>query len=1161
MLLLLSMCLSLLPMGAIAYAEKATEKTEISADEEPSTEAGETTGTNADVNSADSVSCFGRVGNYTFFSDKTLVDMFGFSSEESLWDFLEEIHAVCWDFENIRHDKTTAIPEKEFYVEWNNINNDGTYRYPIKYDPDAAGKNGKPTVQDDRGSALQYMAGNHPLFSMDMVGYDVSRDDNNIITSIKFYCIGSYEVEDRIAVRQAIIKATEPVIRLFKGMRENNLLTDEQIVLLVQDYYSTCSFYDMARTGGLDAYGTLVTRKSVCQGQATALNYILTNIGIPCKMAANSKMGHGWNVVTIDGMDYNFCVTSAGTKRQGKLSHDYTLVSTEDYIVKRLGGKVEVATAGKTVEYVFDKYMDQMTGGPSVRSTEEPYWVDTATDDTYKSAFWKDVYSAFVLYGNDLIFISEDGKLCRWKGNDDVTVEEVVAGYESATTTEQVWEELSREIKIDSNGETRDSTIIEKNVLPGVWDQDGTDKFHTLITDYERHYDMDSEEFVEYKGKYYFSSDDALYELIFYPGQDGSLTYDYKEIGIKSEEILRDGEKIFDFYIQRDEIFFKIGTRYDTLDRDGRYAHYYIGEEEIVDIPMKYTMERADKIRHVFSVKKSDVAPYMKDEGSVVMKYMAPYNNPQSKSTEEKEYTRIMGEYIGEAKIEADDTYYRFIIEEHPYDSYYKDEAARKYASSPITVYLQMEGENNKKTRTQFIEYNGSDKYEIKTKLDVTISFDTGDAASVNYKVPADQLEKFASSQGTNYAKKLSRTYIRCEIPLCEETGKPGIKFVNVAGVKGDDGYYTYNLKDFAGIQMDAEIKATLFVVTDDKAEYYYNGVDAYIINENNREREEKITIGHTIALADSLAINYLIPRTDLEGYANAFISCEIPLYTGNEVVGSQFVVLSRSTKDKNYYRYSLDVLSALQIGEEVKATLFLVTEDGEVYRQAIVDKYSIRTYATRQLGKVVSSIELRRLCAELLRYGAKAQIFKGRNVDALVDRDMTEEQRALLKPLETVVFEDTNYTSDPIADPKVKWKGKILVLDSKVAVRFVFSTEYYDNNDSDGEDDDIDNLTLRVTYNGINGEEKSDTVLKCSRMEDLENCYSFDFTKLLSSEWRSEISVAVYYKDERVSEICHYSVGSYGKGLYNHAEYEDLLVLSQAMMAYSDTAKAFFLK
>lgn len=210
------------------------------------------------------------------------------------------------------------------------------------------------------------------------------------------------------------------------------------------------------------------------------------------------------------------------------------------------------------------------------------------------------------------------------------------------------------------------------------------------------------------------------------------------------------------------------------------------------------------------------------------------------------------------------------------------------------------------------------------------------------------------------------------------------------------------------------------------------------------------------------------------------------------------------------------------------------------------IDSYSIATYAYNQLNGENKAEELKTMCANLLRYGAKAQLWKGYRTDALADANMTEAHKAYLNELDTVVFGDNNRRLADVESPTVTWGGKALMLDSKVVVRFVVNTTGYTG--------DLNDLSLHVSFVNVNGETESIVLTEHVLYDASRNFYSFDFDGLLAAELRTVMSVAVYKGETQVSETLEYSVDTFGNGKTG-----TLLTVMQAMVAYSDSARAFF--
>ena len=203
-------------------------------------------------------------------------------------------------------------------------------------------------------------------------------------------------------------------------------------------------------------------------------------------------------------------------------------------------------------------------------------------------------------------------------------------------------------------------------------------------------------------------------------------------------------------------------------------------------------------------------------------------------------------------------------------------------------------------------------------------------------------------------------------------------------------------------------------------------------------------------------------------------------------------------------------------------------------------------TYAYYQLNNATAADKLKTLCANLLRYGAAAQTYKGYRTDALVDSAMTDAHRAYLTDLDTVTFGNNNQNLSDLDNPTVQWVGKTLLLDSKITLRYVVNMANYTGK--------IEDLSLRVRYTNYKGEEVTAVVTGAQPYGTTAGRYSFDFDGLLAAELRCAVSAAVYAGDTRLSGTMIYSVDSYGSNFDG-----TLGDLCKSMLAYSDVALAYF--
>ncbi len=210
------------------------------------------------------------------------------------------------------------------------------------------------------------------------------------------------------------------------------------------------------------------------------------------------------------------------------------------------------------------------------------------------------------------------------------------------------------------------------------------------------------------------------------------------------------------------------------------------------------------------------------------------------------------------------------------------------------------------------------------------------------------------------------------------------------------------------------------------------------------------------------------------------------------------------------------------------------------------MDLYSVAQYAYAQLNKDSATATLKTLCADLLRYGAKAQIYKGYRTTELADANMTQLHKSYLSPMENVAFGNNNLILNDLENAPVVWVGKSLDLSSKVCLKFVFDPSGYKGSTSD--------LCLVVRYKDLYGQSMEVTLRDPQIYDANRGWYSFTLDTLLASELREVLSAQIYVGEMPVSATLQYSADTYGNNKTGN-----LLDLCKALFAYSDSAKAYF--
>ena len=124
---------------------------------------------------------------------------------------------------------------------------------------------------------------------------------------------------------------------LLKGIEGNDTLTDAEKALLLHDRIAVWNDYDYKDfvndtipPAAYTAYGAIVERSSVCMGYAFAYMYLLDRVGVESEYCSSRTLGHGWNIVYIDGEAYHVDITwDDNGYIEGDVKYNNFLISSE----------------------------------------------------------------------------------------------------------------------------------------------------------------------------------------------------------------------------------------------------------------------------------------------------------------------------------------------------------------------------------------------------------------------------------------------------------------------------------------------------------------------------------------------------------------------------------------------------------------------------------------------------------------------------------------------------------------------------------------------------------------------------------------------------------------------------------------------------------------
>ncbi len=179
----------------------------------------------------------------------------------------------------------------------------------------------------------------HPeLFYVD--GYTYTKYNcGDEIVAIEFSGTYSMGVEQVLTRKSEIETAVQPLLESASGF-----VDDYGKVKFVYDTLIYHTEYDLEAPDNQNIYSVFVNHKSVCQGYAKAVQYLLHRMGVECTLVQGSVdtgEGHAWNLVKVNGSYYYVDATWGDASYQPdkehstyvpEINYDYLCVTTEQLL-------------------------------------------------------------------------------------------------------------------------------------------------------------------------------------------------------------------------------------------------------------------------------------------------------------------------------------------------------------------------------------------------------------------------------------------------------------------------------------------------------------------------------------------------------------------------------------------------------------------------------------------------------------------------------------------------------------------------------------------------------------------------------------------------------------------------------------------------------------
>ena len=287
---------------------------------------------------------------------------------------------------------------------------------------------------------------------------------------------------------------------------------------------------------------------------------------------------------------------------------------------------------------------------------------------------------------------------------------------------------------------------------------------------------------------------------------------------------------------------------------------------------------------------------------------------------------------------------------------------------------------------------------------------------------------------------------------------------------------------------------------------------------------------GANVSLQESISLFFAVDPACASEYTDLYVEFK----KGDVVTTSSETV---NLGGRTCFRFSN--IAAKEVNDTITVTLY-GTFNGKVYK-AEEYSYSVATYCYNRLAKS-SDAKFKRVCVDLLNYGAAAQTYFSYNTENLANAALTDEQKAF-GSTEYSALTDNRTNSGEYTDYGVKAFN--LVYEEVIKVLVAVEAK------------DLNGVVAKVTLDGKVYEIASSefTPLTIGGVQ----CYAFYFTNILPNQTRSVFSVTLEKDGVAVGNTMTYSIESYLARQIprtTNAAYKDLM---ESTAKYSDACVAMY--
>ena len=310
----------------------------------------------------------------------------------------------------------------------------------------------------------------------------------------------------------------------------------------------------------------------------------------------------------------------------------------------------------------------------------------------------------------------------------------------------------------------------------------------------------------------------------------------------------------------------------------------------------------------------------------------------------------------------------------------------------------------------------------------------------------------------------------------------------------------------------------------------------------------------HTLSLKSNIRIAIVPTLTDeFKGCAEVYaISTQMKL-DDNDV---PYIHTSEKIYPAaNGYFYYGDML-AYEMTHKVSTTIYGCDAEGNVLYKSNVDEYGVLDYVSNQFAKSTTAADLKTVLADLVNYGAAAQIYSAYEVDQLVNAvgDYTAPNGTVVNIANEV---STNATKNDPELANIENKNgtdgtahlsNLLSLKSAVELMYAIPKNAVDKYGKE-------NVELRIHYYG-----KDYPISGAEFTSYNSSYYGYYFNEIIAADFGEIITAAVYAGGEQITSTRTYSIEAYCYSKVNDANSsKELVDVCNAIMKYGKAVNAYF--